>query len=74
MNEGDSVCIDETAFGAEVSLVGEDIGFMNLIASVLSSNVMWQVSSVCCLLVLKTLKALETNENWTSKDMKEIHA
>ncbi|GJY11582.1 hypothetical protein Tco_0380891 [Tanacetum coccineum] len=35
-------------------------GFDNLIALVLSSNVMWKVSSIGCLLVLKTLKALDT--------------
>ncbi|GJR78529.1 hypothetical protein Tco_0149314 [Tanacetum coccineum] len=36
-------------------------GFENLISSLLSSNMMWKVSLICCLLVLKTLKDLETN-------------
>ncbi|GJV16544.1 hypothetical protein Tco_1361867, partial [Tanacetum coccineum] len=42
-----------------VSLISSTEGFENLIASTLSSNVMWKVSLVCCLLVLKTLEALE---------------
>ncbi|GJV31380.1 hypothetical protein Tco_1391780 [Tanacetum coccineum] len=58
---------------SEQMLISSTEDFENLIATELSLNVMWQVSSVCCLFVLKTLKALETNENWTSKDMKKVN-
>ncbi|GJR81713.1 retrovirus-related pol polyprotein from transposon TNT 1-94 [Tanacetum coccineum] len=44
-------------------------GFNNLIASVLSSDMMWKVSSIYYLLVLKTLKALETTDSQLNQEI-----